>query len=268
MAKDALGDRLASGGVALGAYSNDPEMIELMAYMGFDWVQLDQMFTGNDWSRMENLIRTSEAAGITPVPRLQSNPWVTGFDPRVAVDFTRAAGIGAKYILVSNSGKREIEQCAKVTHDWHRKVLTIHPFDSFDEWEPKINEVAQHTFVIPQPESENGLAELDETLDIPEVRMLFFAMTDASRTLTKSDKPNFYVQSLWDLVDHAVEKGKEKGVVIGANTSYAYSMEELHKRVIRLKEHGVRMIMIQGATFLFQLAVGGFLKDLRAELDQ
>lgn len=43
------------------------------------------MFTGLDFGRTLLLIRTGEAAEISPVVRVQSNPWL-GYDPRIAVD--------------------------------------------------------------------------------------------------------------------------------------------------------------------------------------
>jgi hypothetical protein len=68
------------------------------------------------------------------------------------------------------------------------------------------------------------------------------------------------------LLDRAVAKADAAGKVIGANISYAYEMEELHRRTVRLVEHGVRMIMLQGSGFLFQVAVGSFMNNLRDEV--
>jgi lactam utilization protein B len=92
-------------------------------------------------------------------------------------------------------------------------------------------------------------------------------MTDASRIITGSHKPDWYNAKLWEYVDRAVELGKDHGVTIGANTSYAYRMDEMKKRVEHLIEHGVKMIMAQGAPFLFQIAATEFLGDLKAALD-
>jgi lactam utilization protein B len=92
-------------------------------------------------------------------------------------------------------------------------------------------------------------------------------MTDASRVLTGSHRPDWYNPKLWDYVDRAVELGKEHGVVVGANTSYAYDLDELGRRVEILAEHGVRMIMAQGAPFIFQLAATKFLADLKPILE-
>lgn len=240
-------------------------MVELLAHMGFDWFMIDLMFTSTDWGDVENLIRTGEAAGITPVVRVQANPWM-GYDHRIVVDVSRLQGIGARYILVSNSCHKEIQECAKVAHDWHRKALHIHPFDDFNEWDPKIDKMGNMTYIIPQPESIPALEELEETMSLPEIKMILIAMTDASRELTKSDKPDWYNPRLWELVDRMVDLGKEKGTVVGANTSYAYNMKEMFKRVIKLHEHGVRLILIQGAPFLFQVAIGEFLRNIRAEI--
>ena len=81
-----------------------------------------------------------------------------------------------------------------------------------------------------------------------------------------SKKPNWDDPKLWQFVDRAVKIGKEKGIVIGANTSYAYTMAEMRQRVKRLKEAGMGFIMIQGAPFLFQVAMTEFLNGVREDL--
>ena len=52
-------------------------------------------------------------------------------------------------------------------------------------------------------------------------------------------------------------------MTIGANTSYAYTLEELRKRVVMLHEHGVRMIMMQGVNFIFQIVAEQLLGELQ-----
>lgn len=265
MIKNPLLENMRNDRTSLGLYVNSPDMVELCAHLRFDWFMIDQMFTGLDWGRTQEMIRAGEAAGITPVVRVQSNPWI-GYDHRIAVDVTRAGGIGAQFVLVSYSCKKEIEECMAVSGDWHRRALWIHPFNSFDEWDKKTDEIGQGTFIIPQVETKGGWEELEETLCIPGIKMFFFAMTDLSKAITGSTRPDWYHPKLWECVHKAVEIGKEKGILIGANTSYAYDMEELRKRTKKLHDAGVRMIMIQGAPFLFQIAVGQFLKQVKADL--
>lgn len=265
MLHDPLTEKLARGETAIGLSLMDVYTIELAAHMGFDWFFLDQMFTPHDWSETDRLIRAGWAAGITPVVRVQSYPWL-GYDRRVAVEVSRAAGIGAHYILVSNSGKREIEECVQVTHDWHRKALWVHPFSSFDEWGPGIEQMKGRTNVIPQPETQEGLDDLLECLDLPEIRMVFIAMTDASRIFSDTPAPNWYSERLWSFVDDTVAKANSLGKVVGAATSFAYDLDEVKKRVVKLQEHGVRMICLPGLYALFQVGLGGFLTEVKEQL--
>ena len=265
MAQNPLLERLQDGRPSIGVWANSPDMIELCAFVGFHWVMIDQMFTSNDWQKTEELIRAADGSGITAVVRIQSNPWL-GYDHRVAVDVSRANGIGAQFIMVSHSSKQEIDESLVASKDWHRKALSIHPYRSFDEWDRGLDRQAAFTYLIPQPETRGALDSLEEVIADPAVKVVFIAMTDASRIITGGHKPDWYNARLWEYVDRAVELGREHGVTIGANTSYAYTMDEMKKRVERLVDHGVKMIMSQGAPFLFQIAAGEFLAGLKGPL--
>jgi 4-hydroxy-2-oxoheptanedioate aldolase len=258
-------EKLESGKTALGLYVNSPDMVDLCGHLGLDWFMVDQMFTANDWSRTEALMRAGEAAGITPVARVQSNPWL-GYDHRLAVDVSRALGIGLQFVLVSNSGMKEIEECLEVSKDWHRKALTIHPYSSFDEWDEVHDRTVEETYVIPQPETRQALDDIERMIETPGVKAVFIAMTDASRVIADSHQPDFYDRRLWEYVDRAVALGRDHGVAIGANTSYAYSKQEIRRRIEHLQEHGVRMIMAQGANFVFQVAMTELMRDLEPVL--
>jgi 2-keto-3-deoxy-L-rhamnonate aldolase RhmA len=262
VSEDLLKLKMEGDTPAFGLWLNDVYMADLAAHMGFDWFMVDQMFTPTDWNQADQLLRAGEAAGITPVLRLQSNPWL-GYNGQLAQDLTRALGIGYQYVMVSNSGKREVEECAKVAHDWHRKAMWVHPFGSVEEWQSVTADMVANTHVIPQPESIGGLTELESTLDIPGIDLAFIAMTDASKVLrSESSLPDFYDEKLWSILDSAVAKARREGKIIGANTSYAYDVNEISQRAVRLVEHGVRMIMLQGAGFLFQVAVGALMKEI------
>lgn len=255
--------KLRQGGTAIGTRINSVDMIDLCGYLGFDWFVIDHMFSANDWGRTENFIRAGEAAGITPVVRVQANPWV-GYDHRVAIEVSRAMGMGAQFVFVSNSCKREIDECIEVSKGWHRKAMIIHPFQDEDDWiRKREGKKEQESFVIPQPESTGAMAELDETLKHPNVKAMFFAMSDASMAMTGEKKPNWYHPKVWEAVDRVVALGKEHDCAIGANTSYGYTIEELVKRIRHLHEHGVRLIQVQSVNFIFQVAAGKMMRELK-----
>lgn len=264
MVKNPLLEKFKTKKTAIGLWINEPEMVELCAYLGFDWFMIDQMFTGIDWGKTQEMIRAGEAAGITPMVRVQSNPWL-GYDHRICVDVTRAQGIGAQFIRLSFSCKKEIEEALIVAKDWHRKALYIHPFKD-KEWDKKTDEMVETTFIQPSAESEGALADLEEVLDMPGLKTFNIAMTDASKIITGSKKPDWYHPKLWEYVAKAVKISERKGIMVAAGTSYAYTMKEMRERVKRLHEAGVKMILAQGAPFLFQVAIGEFLEGVKADL--
>ncbi len=68
--------RLAAGELALGAVigSATPELVEIAAVSGFDFVTFDGEHETLDDSDLTNCIRAAEAFGITPVMRIAKDP--------------------------------------------------------------------------------------------------------------------------------------------------------------------------------------------------
>lgn len=262
MTHDPLFDALERGTRSLGLFANTPDMVELCAHIGFDWFVIDQMFSANDWSVTQDLIRAGRAAGISPVVRVQSNPWL-GPDRRVAVDVTRVQGLGARFISISHADNEDFLHSLPVARDWHAGGLNIHRFESSQDWQAQ-DSAAGATVLIPQPETLESLTGLPALMARPDVRMVFIAMTDAARILSNSPTPQFDHPAVWEYLTEIVRLGNEHNVMVGTNTSFAYTLSELVGRVDRLYAAGVRMVMAQTASFLFQTAVGGFVKDVKA----
>ena len=103
-------------------------------------------------------------------------------------------------------------------------------------------------------------------LAIPGIKAFYFAMTDGSRALQGTDKPNWELPKLWEYIDKAVKIGKEKDIMIAANVSYASSFDEIRRRAKKLHEHGVRMIDVQTSSFLFTKAVEPLLNSIREDI--
>ena len=265
MIDNPLLEKLKNKKTALGLRVASLDLVEVCGVLGFDWFMVDHMFTPADWGFTRDMIRTGWACGISPIVRVQANPWV-GYNPTLASEVQRAFGIGAQFVMVSHSDKREIEACLKSQGDWHRNALTVHPYRSREDWVTKIDEVKETSFVIPHLEAKSAYEQLDETFDLPGVKLFFFAMTDASKALTGETMPDWNHPELWKFIDKAVKKGEERGIAIGANTSYAYSMKEMEERTLRLHNAGVRFIYIQSAGFLFQTAIGDFLGRVKGKI--
>ena len=263
--KNLMLERMKSGRTALGVWANDPETVELCAFLGLDWIMIDMMFTGMDFRDVQNMIRTCEAAGITPVVRAHSDPWM-GYDPRIArrplAPARHRRAIHARLALRHSGdqgrarGRQGLAPARAVGSSVQesRRMGRAHRRD------------AQGAYIIPHAESLGSVDDARRDDELPDLKMFFFGMTDLSKVIGGTKKPNWDDPKLWEFVDRAVKIGKEKGIVIGANTSYAYTMAEMRQRVKRLKDAGMGFIMIQGAPFLFQVAMTEFLHGVREDL--
>jgi 4-hydroxy-2-oxoheptanedioate aldolase len=67
--------KLRNGEVVLGpfVYFMDPGVVELLGYVGFDFVLLDMEHSSMDLQNVENMIRAAEVSGTTPVVRVPDN---------------------------------------------------------------------------------------------------------------------------------------------------------------------------------------------------
>lgn len=249
MPGDLFDQKLSAGGASIGLWIGVSDLVEVSAYTGFDWFMVDQMFSANDWQRTDELIRAGEAAGIPAIVRVQGFPWL-GYDHRVALEVARASGIGAQYVMIPASGPREVEDCIRAARDWHRRVLSVHRTgaDASDRL------ARPGALLIPHLETRESLDALGQIIAYPEIEHVFIAVTDASRALSADSRGDFYNPRLWEYIDRAVELGRDHNTVVGANTGFGQSLDEMCQRVKLLHQHGVRMIMVQGANFLFQLA--------------
>lgn len=261
--RDPLGEAVEQGETAIGMYATSDEIIEVAAHVGMDFVVLDQMLTGLDWSALQGLLRTSKAAGITPVVRIQSTPWL-GYDRRVPTDVSRAVGVGAPYIKVSNAGLRDVEECLKVAHGFKYNLMSRFPNDPYG----RADSMLENVEIIPQPETEDSLDAFADTIALEDVRIHDIALGDASVELTGDRDPDWEDERIWEFIDEAVALGEKHDTVVGANPPFLFkdtsefTLEEMADRVVRLQEHGIRVITLDPGSWLFQMAMRNHLADI------
>jgi len=76
--RDRLLQRLDDGETVLGVLvvSPSPELVEILAYVGFDYIMVDQMFTAIDWSDMAHMVRATARAFRRALAREVFAPWI------------------------------------------------------------------------------------------------------------------------------------------------------------------------------------------------
>jgi 2-keto-3-deoxy-L-rhamnonate aldolase RhmA len=227
-------------------------MVEVSAHVGVARFMVDRMFSANDGQRTEELVTAGRAAGITPVVRLQSFPRL-GYAHRVPLEVSRASGAGARHLLVAAAGTREIDESLRVARDRHHRLQTMY------RGGPGAEAAAQ---VIPHLEAHEALESTDAMMEHPAVKLVFIAATHTLRELIGEEHPDVHAPPLWEYIDRAVALGRRRRVVVGANTGFAGSLDEMRRRAELLHEHGGPMIMLQGGAFLLHLAATDLLAKL------
>lgn len=241
--------------------TNSPRIAEILAYVGFDWLLVDQMFSDIDWSGLAEIVRSAQGSDMVIIARLENDPWHGAGDVGISARAARAIGVGCDGVRVSVSGLDQAEAILAAGGGWHRN-LHITPFVDNQEFEANAAERESEALVIPGVESRRGLEDVEAILDLPKLRMFGLGMTDVSAAL---GYPMQYEHpEVWRLVDRTVEYAKSRNVALMCGTGYAYrSWDEIAGRVGRMHKHGIKAILLQTPEFLFQVAATDLLKRIR-----
>jgi 2-keto-3-deoxy-L-rhamnonate aldolase RhmA len=242
-----------------------PEVVETLAYVGFDWVIIDLMFESTDWSLAANMVRAAKAWGISPIIRVPSNPWVQEEDPHILVDITRALGIGAVGIWLPVNTPRIVAKALEVCKEWHRNIHVMPFAEDMRKYAEVQKKMAEDTVLIPSFESQEALQNMEEICKVPGLKAFNIAMSDVTRMI---GRPFDYEHpDVWKVVDRAASLAEKYDLYLGGGTGYQFQdPQSIAKRIKRLYEHGVRRVLIQSTGSLFQFFCQSIIKATRAEL--
>jgi 2-keto-3-deoxy-L-rhamnonate aldolase RhmA len=264
-------DKMNTGEPAIGVLnlSYSVELIEILAFAGFDFVHVDQMFTTIGWKELGDMVRAAQGSDLAVFARIENDPWHSGDDPGVASRVARALAIGADGVKVNVYSKNEALWAVAAGSGWHSRPhiarfvspggSTTEQFQAFEA------QKAAGTLIIPSVESRLGIEQAEEMLDIPGLRAFGIAMTDTAIAL--GHPMDYDHPDVWRFVDRIAKKAKARGIHLTAGTGYAdKTWNGIAARVRRLHDHGIDMIFLQTPEYLFQLATQELLAKVRAAL--
>lgn len=249
--------------------SDSPQLIETLAYVGYDYVFVDQMFSTVDWRSLGEMVRWARGSDMAVLARIENDPWFGDDGSGTSARVARAMALGCDGAKVSVFSARQAEAVVNAGGGWHRgRVQTFKPdlSEKFSE-EFRAEEAAREktALMVPSVESKLGIEQTSEILRISGLRMFGIAMTDTTRMLGvpfQYDHPK-----VWQYVDKTVEEAKSLGVDICAGTGYSFSTwDAIAERTLKLRQHGINMIFLQTAEWLFQRATTDLLKRVRGAL--
>lgn len=258
-----LFQKIAANELALGVWiKGGPHFVNNIAKAGFDFVRPDMMFSALDWRELDHIHRMAENAGIATWLRIPSNPWLGGEGAlQVTVDAARAFSLGVPVVQVSIASALQVRALVGVASDWHRSGTGEYP-NSNETFTGQSARVIEETMVVPAIESKTAIEQIDEILEIPGLRAVQLAVTDFSKEL---GYPFQYEHpAVWKAIRDISDKAKARGILLVANTGYDYTTAEaIAGRVGRLYDHGVRVVLMQGADFLFETLARPLVEQIR-----
>ena len=157
-----------------------PASVELAGAAGYDFVIIDTEHTLINPETLENMLRTAEAAGITPLVRVSS----AGADPK---EILRALDGGAQGIVApcveSAAAMRHIVAACKYHPHGVRSLNAGRPGafgkNSLAEYVVRANE---EIMVVPMIESLAGVENIAAILDVPGVDLVLEGAADLSQS--------------------------------------------------------------------------------------
>jgi 4-hydroxy-2-oxoheptanedioate aldolase len=208
-------EKLKSGKVAVGTFGkfSSPAAVEILGYLGFDFVILDMEHATLDYQQIEHLAQAADAAGISTVVRVpgtDENPILRVLDagcqgvqvPGVG-DFNLAQEVvsAACYQPLGMRGLSYSTRAAK----YSIKDKSQHVRDSFDK-----------QLVVAQIESKQGMDNIEAIASLEGIDALFLGPADMSNSLGFPGQTNHPLvqEALRKLCITASQNGKIAGTFV------------------------------------------------------
>lgn len=235
--------KLAAGEIAVGAVlaSPAPELVEVAAVAGFDFVTFDAEHEPLDDSELVHLIRAAEAFDITPIVRVPKGP----------DRLLRVLDAGAQGIHVPRCSTvahmRELVECARFYPEGQRTFYRLGRGGNFshgltdDEWARAAN---AELLVVAMIEEASALEQLGPMLAIAGVDAIHVGPKDLWQSMGMPPKAE---------VDKAIQKVADAVHASGKTLSMQHAaIEDLDPQIARHQVLGVTMTSIPLIPFLLK----------------
>ena len=267
-------ERVERDEIAIGAIMpvHGPEWLEILGYVGFDWVTIDLMVSSLDWSEVAEMVLAAKRYDVTPWVRVSTYPWEEeSFDSSLPGQILRALSLGAECVLASVNTPEHVARILDPLSNAHRRFYIQqgdHQGGGRTEAQRRLDALEPSQVVMPCIESVAAANRMDEIVAVPGLKMIYLGMGDLSRELGHpADDRHPEVR---EAVGKIVKAARNRGITVAANTlSYkkeAPLVDQITDGVESLYDLGVRVIMIPRPTMVVQRFYEGTLELLRGRL--
>lgn len=216
MMKNALKEKIKHGEQVLGAFLGiySPPLVEMLGYAGFDFVVIDDEHGAFSSSELENIIRTADSVGLTPIVRVS-------YDPS---SIQKALDRGAKGVQVpmvnTKEDALEVVRRTKFPPYGDRGVsYSIRPARyGKDSGKSYLDECNENIMIIVHIETSEGANNFEDIVSVNGIDLVFIGSTDLSVSMGYQLEGASHSE-VQKIINDLFIKGKELKVPIGTVAS-------------------------------------------------
>ena len=254
MRKNEMKAKLKAGKPVIGftALGNWPEVVEMIGYLGCDYVWLDGQHGPLGLQELAGLVRAAECAGVTPIARVPRN------EKDIILSYL---DLGAQGIIVPEVNTAEEAKAAVEAVKYAPKGIRGVGYGHFAEFFIKQGMVEvfadanRETAVILQCESVTGLKNLKEIVKVEGVDIIMMGPMDLSQSMGitgQFDNPK-HMEAMSRAIEIVLTEGKVVGTI-------GWSGEDARDLIAK----GVHFINF-GANDMLIYGIRDYLKKARGE---
>ena len=235
MKKSIVCEKMRKGEVILSAKMNfmNPNLAELIGYMGFDCLWICNEHQGIDRSMLENIIRTAKITGMDMLVR-------TGYGSHT--DLIQPLEMGTQGLMIPHI--ETVGQVRKIVQETKFHPLGLRGMDCVngdaDQGMANVDEYIEfarnNTFLAVQIEDEEALVQVDGIASVEGLDMIFLGPKDFSQSI--GEPGNVRHPKVWDAIMRTSEACNRHGIYCA--TSGLGDLEYMKKLI----DNGVKFIPV------------------------
>ena len=246
--KNAMKEKIARGEAALGAsvMFPSPQIVEMLAYAGFDWVLIDCEHGSIGLSDVEVMAMAADASGITAIARPRSND---------AADIQSVMDRGVRGVQIPHINTRaDAERAVAAVKFGPGAARGLAAGTRPDRWGlgAKMPDFAARanaqSLVCVQIEHQEAVANIDAILAVPGIDVFFIGPSDLSQSMGYPGNPK--APPVAKAIDETLAKIRAAGMVPGMPATAETVAEVVGKGCRYVYNHVPRILGAGAAQFL------------------
>jgi len=249
--KNLLKEKVEAGENVFGMeiWLRDPRVIELMGQAGFDFAHIENEHVAHNWESVENLIRTAELAGLTPLYRCEQT-----FDDQPPINqIIKALKCGAQIIMVPQISTPEAAQkvvnAAKFAPLGKRGIATcdrsakeiVPNLDTELEMKKFMQEINNEVMLWAIIETPEGVKNIESILEVEGIDAVGFGHQDYAAAAGLNSDSDPEIIRARETVREAVQQTEK---LMWWNTDETEVVTEQIKRGIQIFIFSVDVILV------------------------